>query len=78
MALILFINKLTAFFCLDQQGQYRNGDIRLVDFPISIEYNIMGIIEVYGRNGFGTVCNSMFNDNAANVVCRQLGYVDGS
>ena len=31
-------------------------------------------MEVYHSNQWGSVCHHGWNDSAANVVCRQLGY----
>ncbi|XP_064618875.1 deleted in malignant brain tumors 1 protein-like [Lineus longissimus] len=38
-----------------------------------------GRLEVYatGIGRWGTVCNDLFNNNAANVVCRMLGFAGG-
>ena len=36
-----------------------------------------GTIEIYYAHAYGTVCDDLFNDAAARVVCRQLGYTSG-
>ena len=33
-----------------------------------------GRLEIKINGGFGTVCDDEFNDIAANVTCKQLGY----
>ena len=33
-----------------------------------------GILEVYFSGRWGTVCNTGWNENNANIVCAQLGY----
>ncbi|XP_038072908.1 LOW QUALITY PROTEIN: uncharacterized protein LOC119741237 [Patiria miniata] len=48
--------------------------IRLVDGPSSTE----GRVEMFANGEWGTVCNDGWNANAASVVCRQLGYNNGS
>ena len=46
------------------------SDVRLVDGDGSYR----GRLEIKNTGEWGTVCNRNFNNAAANVVCRQLGY----
>lgn len=50
-----------------------SGDVRLVDATGAIAGT--GLLQVYVDGDFGTVCGA--NDNAADVVCRMLGYDRG-
>lgn len=64
-----WLNQLRAvylFFCLA-------GDVRLVDGPNAYS----GRVEIYYAFEWGTICDISFNDDAAAVVCRQLGYTGG-
>ena len=46
-----------------------NGNVRLASGN-----SLKGQVEVCGNQQWNTVCDSMFNDEAAGVVCRQLGH----
>ena len=39
---------------------------------------LTGRVEICSANSWGTVCDDSFNNNAARVVCRQLGYSNGT
>ena len=63
------------FCCLNTDTDtpaFQNGDVRLVN--ANDNTNMSGRLEVYYRGRWGTVCHDRFNNNAALVVCRQLGF----
>ncbi len=33
-----------------------------------------GLLEVYARHAWGTVCDDLFTQTSADLACRQLGY----
>ena len=49
-----------------------NGDVRLSNFFDST--NMTGRLEVFYEGRWGTVCDDLFDNNGAMVVCRQLGF----
>ena len=62
------------FTALSQHISCKSDDVRLVGGIISSE----GKVEVCYNNEWSTVCRNSWDDHAAKVVCRELGYtIDG-
>ena len=59
-----------ASFLLLLDGQYRDGDIRLVGGS----YQWEGRVEIYFFGTWGTITDSEWSTDDAQVVCRKLGY----
>ncbi|XP_077091640.1 HHIP-like protein 1 [Siphateles boraxobius] len=55
----------------DRRGRPRSGTVRLVSAD---GLKDRGRVEIFVRGEWGTVCDDMFNTQAAAVVCRQLGF----
>ena len=56
------------------QGQFSDGDLRLVDGKTGNE----GRLEVYHNGEWGTIADDYWTDVESDVACRQLGYDAGS
>ena len=56
--------------CFQSDGQYRDGDVRLVGGS----YQWEGRVEVYMSGVWGTITDSDWTDDDARVVCRKLGH----
>ena len=70
----LLLAVIVALPC-EQVAAQTDGDVRIVGTETS-----RGRIEVYGLGQWRGVCDDFFdrNNNAATVVCRQLGYKQGT
>eukprot|EP00299_Pterocystis_sp_00344_P015372 c7671_g1_i1.p1 GENE.c7671_g1_i1~~c7671_g1_i1.p1 ORF type:complete len:786 (+),score=182.74 c7671_g1_i1:63-2420(+) len=55
-------------------GTSHDTDIRLVN-PEQEGSIILGGVEIYHEGEWGTICDDWFTPNAADVICRQLGFV---
>ena len=47
--------------------------VRLVDGRVPSE----GRVEIFHEGTWGTICDDLWDDEAASVICRQLGYEYG-
>ena len=56
------------------QNECEHGDIRLENGATRFE----GRVEVCVNNVWGTVCDDLWGENDATVVCRQLGFSTAS
>ncbi|ELT93627.1 hypothetical protein CAPTEDRAFT_170020 [Capitella teleta] len=57
----------------DGSGEFTEGEVRLADGGSESE----GRVEVFHDGLWGTVCYGTFNQKAALIVCRALGYAGG-
>ncbi|XP_026087185.1 HHIP-like protein 1 [Carassius auratus] len=55
----------------ERRGRPRAGTVRLVSADGQKD---RGRVEIFARGEWGTVCDDMFNIQAAAVVCRQMGF----
>jgi hypothetical protein len=60
-----------------ENGSCTTGEVRLVDVEGIITEN-EGRVEICLNNAWGTVCNYLFDNLEADVVCRQLGIAEGA
>ena len=55
-----------------------DGAVRLWRFGNSSSEFTFGIVQVYYNLEWGNICNDEFNNNGADVICKQLGYKGSS
>ena len=61
------LNTLQSIYCTDLPIRLANGTNEKE-----------GRVEIYWNNKWGTVCDDLWDDNDATVICKQLGYSRGS
>ena len=61
----------------DQSVSFQVNTIRLIDSTNNPTKNGIGRLEIL-KGKWGSICSNKFDDNAAKVSCRQMGYLDGS
>ena len=61
----LIYNNFPPVFC-------NNGDLRLMGGTAMYE----GRVEICYNETWGTICDEYWSTNAANVACKQLGFLD--
>ena len=57
-------------FCLSVRSSCVHGDLRLQDGSSATE----GIVEICMDGIWGNICGAFLDNNAATVMCRQLGF----
>ena len=55
---------------MSPDAQYKDGDIRLTEGIYSWE----GRVEIYFSGAWGTITDSDWTNDDAQVVCRKMGY----
>ena len=63
----------------DTNPSFKTNTIRLVDKDGNPTQNGIGRLEIL-RSSWGTVCDNhnIFNNKAASIACKQMGYIDGT
>ncbi|XP_071504919.1 scavenger receptor cysteine-rich domain-containing group B protein-like [Diadema antillarum] len=65
----IFVEDVALSSAHPEERMYDTGDVRLTDGPTSRD----GRLEIYHNNEWGTVCNTTWGPEEAEVTCRQLG-----
>lgn len=64
--------------CSHKVGAQSNGDLRLIEPKQPGSYrNPKGRLEIYLNGTWGTFCANQFDSTAADIACRQMGYLEG-
>lgn len=66
-------NILDLYLSATSNTSCHNGDIRLAGGRDSTE----GRVEICYNGRWGTVCDDLFGNSDARVICRQLGFTSG-
>ena len=67
----LFISLVSLYSCVGNSYPIRDGSIRLVG---DSRHPYTGRLEIMYHGLWMSVCGKLFQQETANVVCRQLGY----
>ena len=68
MSLRDFVERFSIYISTASEKMCENGEIRLVDGGTLLE----GRVEICYNSRWGTVCDGVWDNNDATVVCRQI------
>ena len=60
-----------------KEVQPKDGQIRIIGTDGAPALKPTGRVEMFYKGAWGTVCNKGWDDNSANVACKQIGYLAG-